>query len=91
LTKTAIEQIRGQPDGETKRAFTPTSTNGLGLSKANHPGKMDFSSLQAFPSTGIFPPSAGLGVPASDIFDQASQAGRAVTPSGTAVPYGNGE
>lgn len=92
LTKTAIEQIRGQPEGETKkRTFTSTSTNGLGLSKANHPGKMDFSTLQAFPSTGNFPPSVGLGVPGSDIFDQVSQGGRAVTPSGVGALNGNGK
>ncbi|KAJ9099939.1 hypothetical protein QFC21_003945 [Naganishia friedmannii] len=91
LTKTAIEQIRRQSESETKRPFTPTNTNGVGLSKANHPGRMDLSSLQAFPSTGIFPPSAGLALPASDIFDQALHAGRAVSPSGVGGSHGNGQ
>ena len=57
LTKSAIEQSRAQPEGEQKRPFTPTAATGLGITHRKHPGKVDFSSIQAFPTTGVIPPS----------------------------------
>ncbi|GHJ89807.1 hypothetical protein NliqN6_6209 [Naganishia liquefaciens] len=60
LTKSAIEQSRAQSEGEQKRPFTPTAATGLGITHRNHPGKVDFSSIQAFPTTGIVPPSPNL-------------------------------
>lgn len=60
LTKSAIEQSRSQPESEQKRPFTPSAPTGLGIGHRNHPGKVDFSSIQAFPTTGMIPPSPNL-------------------------------
>lgn len=57
LTKSAIEQSRAQSEGEQKRPFTPTAAAGSGITHRNHPGKVDFSAIQAFPTTGVIPPS----------------------------------
>ncbi|KAJ9090654.1 hypothetical protein QFC19_009512 [Naganishia cerealis] len=90
LAQAAINQTQSQPESESKKPFTP-STTGLGLSKANHPGKMDFSSIQAFPSSGIFPPSAGLFPPSPDVFSQPSHGTGAATPGATAPHHNSGK
>jgi hypothetical protein len=71
LTKRAIEQSRSQPETEQKRPATSSSATGLGISHRNHPGKVDFSSIQAFPTTGLIPPSpnpqaAGVKTPSAN-------------------------
>lgn len=94
LTKRAIQQSRSGLETEQKRPATSSSATGLGISHRNHPGKMDFSSIQAFPTTGLVPPTpnpqaAGMNTPSvnggSTNLDLTGLAGGA--PDSMALPH----